>query len=116
MGAFDFAWPVAAKACIPTVSLSDKVETPHIPWFDSVLPYVEYSSIVKDEDAFNNSDMFVVGAAWARGGWNIYSDLAYSNGNDFVGNEAVHGGVDNFGVNGNDEWNYRFNLNLGYYF
>ncbi|MBK1724249.1 hypothetical protein CKO23_18710 [Thiocystis violacea] len=125
MGAYDFAWPVAAKAWIPAVSLSYKHETPRIPWLDYVLPYVEYSSIVKDEDAFNDSDMFVVGAAWARGGWYIYSDLAYSNGNYFVGNEAAHDGSDDygridgvgdFGVNGNDEWNYRFNLNLGYYF
>jgi len=54
-----------------------------------------------------------------------YSDLAYSNGNYFVGNEASGNGSDDygrldgvgdFGVNGNDEWNYRFNLNLGYYF
>ncbi|MFD2114021.1 hypothetical protein [Thiorhodococcus fuscus] len=125
MGAYDFAWPVAAKAWIPAVSLSYKYETPKIAWLDYVLPYVEYSSIVKDEDDFNNSDMFVVGAAWASGGWYIYSDLAYSNGNYFVGNEGPHGsaddygsiyGVGDFGANGNDEWNYRLNLNLGYYF
>jgi hypothetical protein len=69
--------------------------------------------------------MWVIGAAWASGGWYIYSDLAYSNGNYFVGNEASGNGSDDygrldgvgdFGVNGNDEWNYRFNLNLGYYF
>lgn len=125
MGAFDFAWPAATKAWIPAVSLSYKYETPQIPWLDSVLPYVEYSSIIKDESSFNNSDLFVVGAAWASGGWYIYSDLAYSNGNTFIGNEAANGGADNysniagvgdFGVNGNDKWNYRLNLNLGYYF
>lgn len=125
MGAYDFAWPAAAKAWIPAVSLSYKQETPQIPWLDYVLPYVEYSSIIKDESDFNNSDMFVVGAAWARGGWYIYSDLAYSNGNYFVGTEAANGGADDysslygvgdFGANGNDKWNYRFNLNLGYYF
>ncbi|WP_043757038.1 type IV pilus assembly protein FimV [Imhoffiella purpurea] len=125
MGAYDFAWPVAAKAWIPAISISYKYETPQIPWLDYVLPYVEYSSIVKDESDFNNSDMLVVGAAWARGGWYIYSDLAFSNGNYFVGNEAADDGSDDygslygvgdFGANGNDEWNYRFNLNLGYYF
>jgi len=56
----------------------------------------------------------------ARGDWHIYSDLAYSNGNYFVGNEnddySRIDGVSDFGVNGNDHWYYRFNLNLGYYY
>ena len=125
MGAYDFAWPVATKAWLPAVSLSFKQDTPQIPWLDYVLPYIEYSTIHKDEGSFNDSQMWVLGAAWARGGWYIYSDLAYSNGNYFVGNEARGGGSDDygridgvgdFGVNGNDKWNYRFNLNLGYYF
>ncbi|MTW21712.1 hypothetical protein [Allochromatium palmeri] len=125
MGAYDFAWPVAAKAWIPAVSLSYLKETTSLPWLDSVRPYVEYSRIIKDESAFNDSELWVIGAAWASGGWYIYSDLAYSNGNYFVGNEARDNGVDDygridgvgdFGVNGNNKWNYRLNLNLGYYF
>ncbi|MBK1643635.1 hypothetical protein CKO25_02965 [Thiocapsa imhoffii] len=125
MGAYDFAWPVASKAWIPAISISYLKETPQIPWLDSVLPYLEYSSIVKDESSFNDSQLWVAGAAWASGGWYIYSDFAYSNGNYFVGNRAAGGGMDDysridgvgdFGVNGNDKWNYRFNLNLGYYF
>jgi len=121
MGAYDFAWPVATKAWIPAVSVSYKVETGQIPWLDYVLPYLEYSSIVKDESDFNNSQMWTLGAAWARGGWYIYSDLVYSNGNYFVGDDgddysSVWDGVGDFGVTGNDKWNYRFNVNLGYYF
>lgn len=86
-----------------------------------MLPYLEYSSIIKDDSQFNNSDLFVLGSAWASGGWYIYSDLAYSNGNLFVGNigdnySNIDNGVGDFGANGNDRWNYRFNLNLGYYY
>ena len=121
MGAYDFAWPVATEAWIPAVSLSYKYETGQIPWLDYVLPYLEYSSIVKDESDFNDSQMWTLGAAWARGSWYIYSDLVYSNGNYFVGDDgddysSVANGVGDFGVNGNDKWNYRFNINLGYYF
>jgi hypothetical protein len=72
-----------------------------------------------------------LGAAWARGGWYIYTDLAFSDGNYFVGNEDSDGqvesysnvfgnngtsGVGDFGANANDHWNYRFNINFGYYF
>jgi hypothetical protein len=121
LGAYDFAWPAAARAWIPAVSLSYRIDTPSISWLNYVLPYIEYSSIVKDDDEFNDSEMFMLGSAWASGGWYIYSDLAYSNGNLFVGDEGdkyanLYDGVGDFGVNGNDKWNYRFNLNLGYYY
>jgi hypothetical protein len=121
MGAYDFAWPVATKAWIPALSLSYRYDTPRIGWLDYVLPYLEYSSIIKDEDTFNDSQMLTLGAAWASGGWYIYSDLVYSNGNYFIGNDGddysnIFNGVGDFGVDGNDDWNYRFNINFGYYF
>ncbi len=121
MGAYDFAWPVATDAWLPAISLSYLYETRQIPWLDSVRPYVEYSSIVKQQGDFNDSQLAVVGAAWARGGWYIYTDLAFSDGNYFVGDKGdnysnIVDGVGDFGVNGNDDWNYRFNINFGYYF
>jgi len=121
MGAYDFAWPVATKAWIPAVSLSYKYDTPETGWLDYVLPYVEYSNIIKDEGDFNNSQMVTLGAAWASGGWYIYSDLVFSDGNYFIGDDGddysnLYQGVGDFGPTGNDKWNYRFNINFGYYF
>jgi len=129
MGAYNFAWPVASDAWLPAISLSYLYETNRIPWLDSVRPYVEYSSIIKEDNNFNDSQLVTLGAAWARGGWYIYTDLAFSDGNYFVGNETKDGkvegysnlfsptgGVGDFGANGNDYWNYRFNINFGYYF
>jgi len=121
MGGFDFTWPVASQAWLPAVTLSYKFETPGISWLDYALPYIEYSSIIKNDASQNNSDLFVVGSAWSRGNWYIYTDMAYSNGNYFVGDVGddysnVYEGVGDFGANGNDRWNYRFNLNLGFYF
>jgi hypothetical protein len=113
MGAYDYRTQVAAEACIPAVSLSYYLETPQVDFLKYVIPYIEYSSIMKEESDFNDSDMFVLGAAWANKGWYIYTDLAYSNGNDFVGNES---GWSRFGANQDDEWEYRFNINFGYYF
>lgn len=123
MGAFDFPTLIAAEAFIPAVSLSYKIDTPKVEWLDYVLPYVEYSSIMKAESDFNDSEMAVVGAAWANGGWYIYTDLAFSNGNDFVGNEVGYGtspgpawASNRFGANTTNAWEYRFNMNFGYYF
>jgi hypothetical protein len=129
MGAWNFGWPAATDAWIPAVSLSYLWETNRIPWLDSVRPYLEYSNIMKQNDNLNDSELWVLGAAWARGGWYIYTDLAYSNGNNFVGSEnhlglaepytniyTADGGVGDWGAAGNNKWNYRFNINFGYYF
>ena len=127
MGAYDFAWPVAASGVIPAAALSYTFK-PGVEWIDSITFYNDYSVIIKDgEDALgrdlNDSSLNVTGMAIASGGWYIYVDYAYSNGNYFVGNEGdVYGGtyetssVGDFGANLNDDWNGRFNINFGYYF
>ena len=121
LGAYDFAWPTATEAWIPAISVSYQYDTPQLSWLDFVKPYIEYSNIVKDDNSQNDSALVVLGAAWASGGWYTYSDLAYSNGNLFVGDEGdnysnIYDGVGDFGANGNDSWNYRFNINFGYYY
>ncbi len=126
-GAFDFATLVAAKAWIAGASLSYYKATPDIAWLDYVIPFIEYSSIIKDEGSFNESNLLTLGAAWGRGGWYIYTEYALSNGSDFVGNEGGYGGSgpadlngrfasNRYGSNPNDDWQHRFNLNFGYYF
>ncbi|MCA1766571.1 MAG: hypothetical protein LC633_10075, partial [Desulfobulbaceae bacterium] len=76
-----------------------------------------------DGRELNDSAMNVTGMAIANGGWYIYVDYAYSDGNYFVGNEGdVYGAdyassaVGDFGANLNDDWNGRFNINFGYYY
>lgn len=112
-GAFDYNTPVAAEAWVAGASLSYYYEIDAVDWVDYVIPYVEYSSIIKEESSFNDSELFTIGAAWGRGGWYIYTEYAASNGNDFVGNESA---FDRFGANTEDDWESRINLNFGYYF
>ena len=123
MGAYDFAWPIASKGLIPALSLRYKgIDTSGISWIDSVMPYIEASTILKTVDGFNNSTLVTLGASWTvRGNLYIYSDLALSNGNSFVGNDGdvydnIYTGAGDVGANGNDSWNRRINFNFGYYF
>lgn len=122
MGAFNFAWPVASEAWVPAVSLRyNGINTSNISWLDSVTPYIEWSSILKDRGDFNNSSLWVFGALWYWGGLYIYTDFALSDGNYFVGDEGdsygnIYDGVNDFGASGNNRWHKRFNVNLGYYF
>jgi hypothetical protein len=123
-GAYDFPTLVASRAWIPAASISYRIDVPQLTWLDYVLPYVEYSAILKEQDGFNDSELLVVGSAWSSGGWYIYTEWAYSNGNDFVGNKAGYGAPaglpyftsNRFGANPTDDWEYRVNINLGYYF
>lgn len=121
MGAYDFAEFVAAEAFIPAIAVNYFLPTDSIDWLDSVNFYVEYSSIIKDGEVtlangdtadFEDSQLFIIGAAWARGGWYVYTDLAFSDGNYFVGLDDYT----TFGANLDATWQTRFNVNFGYYF
>lgn len=115
MGAFAFPTAVAQKAFIPAVSLSYYLETPSIGWLNYVIPFAEYSSIVKDEAGFNDSELYTIGAAFGTvGGWYTYAEYATSNGNDFIGGDG--GFNSRFGANPDQKRNHRFNINFGYYF
>ena len=118
IGAYDFPTLLATEAYIPAVSLSYYLETPQIDFLKYMIPYIEYSSIIKEESDFNDSEMLIIGSAWAHKGWYIYTDLAFSNGNDFVGGESGFSGAGSLGrigANLDDDWEYRFNINFGFY-
>ena len=115
MGGFDYAAPVATAGTIPSVSVGYTWAIERYSWIDSITFFGETSAILKDGkndggDELNDSFMNTFGAAIASGGWYTYIEYAQANGNYFVG----PGG--DFGANDSDEWQGRFNINLGYYF
>lgn len=115
MGAYDYAVPVASKGVVPAAALSYTWAAEKYDWLDSITFYNDFSVIMKDGtdnagSKLNDSAMNVTGMAIASGGWYIYVDYAYANGNYFAGPNG------DFGANANDEWEGRFNVNLGYYF
>ena len=128
MGAYDFAWPIASTGLIPGLSLRyGGIDTSGVSWIDSVTPYAEWSTILKTVDNYNPSTLVTLGASWTiLGALYVYSDLALSDGNFFVGNRTADGkvegygniytGAGDFGANGNNAWNWRLNFNFGYYF
>lgn len=113
-GAYDFPVETAARAWVPSASISYLVETDGIEWLDSLRPYLEYSNVMKPDDGLNDSAFITLGTAFARGPWYVYLDWAFSNGNEFVGGEVPYG--DRLGRNPNDEWQQRLNLNFGLYY
>ena len=111
MGAYDWPALVATEGWIPAVSLRyEGVDSSELAWLDSVTPYVEWSSILRENEEFNDGSLWTIGASWFWGGVYVYTDIGFSDGNFFVG----PGG--DFGANDNNEWEKRFNVNVRYYF
>ena len=112
MGAYDYAALTASEGVVPALSLRyNGVDASGVSWLDSVTPYVEWSSILKSADGFNDSTLVMVGAAWTiYGALYMYSDLAFSDGNYWIGSDG------DFGGNANNDWNWRINFNFRYYF
>lgn len=68
-GDYDFAWPTASEGVIPALSLSyGGIDTSGISWLDSFTPYVEWSSLLKPADGFDDSTLVTIGAAWTLNG------------------------------------------------
>ena len=122
MGAYDFAWPIAARAWVPALSLRYRgIAASPGALVEAVVPYVEVSSIVKTVAEYNDSTLVMLGTSLTlRNGLIITNDLAVSNGSYWVGDRGDDysrlGSVGDFGANGNDRWNFRFNVNIAYYF
>ena len=112
VGAYDYTDLIASEGWIPAVSLRyEGIDTSELTWLDSVTPYVEWSSILKQVDGFNDSSLLTIGASWYWGGVYVYTDYGYSDGNWFVGKSG------DFGRNtDNTDWEQRFNVNVRYYF
>ena len=121
MGAYDSAWLVASEGWIPAVSLRyHGIDTSGLPWINSVMPYIEWSTILKEESDYNDSNLWSLGALLDWGGVYVYAELGISDGNNFVGGKGDDygrfDGIGDVGANGNDRWNRRFNINARYYF
>ena len=144
MGGYDFAWLTASRAWVPAINIRYSGLDPKTIWPsllddirpDSIMPYIEWSSIMKlakvpmdsrnlvnAGQAFNDNMLLIVGTAIARGGWYILADYAFSNGNLFVGNDYGSGNFSNIydtgggnGASGRDAWQSRLNINFRYYF
>ena len=112
MGAYDFPYKVASEAQVYQANLSYTVP---ISWgpISSLTFYNDYSTLVKDNDQFEDSSQNVLGVLLAGGPYYIYVDAAFGENHSWLG-----GNYGNSFAEGdpNADWEMRFNVNFGYYF
>jgi hypothetical protein len=110
------AYLIASKASIAAVNLGYDVFTPKLGQLKKIKFYTDYSRMMKDEHGWDDSQMFTVGAQFLAMPIMAWVDLTWArNANPFGGAENGTGWTSTNSVGSND-WYYRTNINIGYYF
>ncbi|KAF1309579.1 hypothetical protein BLX42_18825, partial [Pseudomonas sp. SG-MS2] len=110
------AYLIASKATIAAVNVGYDVLTPKLGQLKKIKLYTDYSRMMKDEQDWDDSQMFTVGAQFLAMPIMAWVDLTWArNANPFGGAENGTGWTSTSSVGSND-WYYRTNINIGYYF
>jgi hypothetical protein len=111
-GAYDAPYKVAAEGWLFVANLAYRLPLEGPP-LDAITFYADYAYLLKSEDAFSDSQQFVVGASVEAGPALIYIDLAFGKDHPWLGPDystaLAEGGPD-------ADWELRFNVNVGFYF
>jgi len=105
---FGFQPPMAKEAWIPAASVTYTWVPENIDFIDSITFYEEISTVMKEGDGMNDSLLWTTGMAVASGGFYVYFDILGSNGDSFITGDT--------GPNTADDFDFRYNINIGYYF
>jgi hypothetical protein len=107
LGAFAGSHEIAAKANFGVVNVAYNLPVTW-PGISSLTCYNDFSVLDKDPDSFENSYINTTGCAIGSGPLFTYVDIIRGRNALFFGNGSLAGG-------GDDDWNTRFNINVGYY-
>ncbi len=111
MTAYGSSYRIASRADVYTVSLSYRIPVNKL-FLDDICLYNDFSLLDKRIAGFNDSLENVTGCSLAMGKVFAYIDYAVGKNHAWIGDvwdEAFAGGTE-------DNWNVRFNINIGYYF
>lgn len=111
MGAYGEPYNVAAEADIFIASLAYYFPIEN-EVFQSITVYNDYSIILKKNAAFADSQQNVTGAFLDMNPFEVYVDFAWGRNNPFIGSNYSNA----LGAGGTDTWQFRFNINAGFYF
>ena len=75
--------------------------------------YVNYSQLFKDEEEFKDSQLFNPGCVFQAGPFWMWVDFLVGRNAWYLNDSPELSGM---GPGGTDEWEYRFNVNLEWYF
>ncbi|MCY1418776.1 hypothetical protein D9M71_343450 [compost metagenome] len=110
------AYLIASKATIGSINVGYDIFTPSLGQLKKIKVYNDYSRMMKDKSGWDDSQMFTVGAQFLAMPIMAWVDFTWAkNANPFGGAENGTGWTNTNSVGSND-WYYRTNINIGYYF
>lgn len=107
LGAFATSYDVASEATVGVANLAYSFPPP-FEFVDSLTVYNDFSAVFKDDADFRDSYLNTTGFALGSGPLFIYLDFIQARNMVFFSDGSLAGG-------GNDDWDLRTNLNVGYY-
>ncbi len=111
MTAYGAPYLVACKATIYTIGLNHSFPVEWGP-VSSVMVYNDFGYMNKSTDGFENTAMNDFGFLLTAGSIYTYIDYAAGKNQPWLGNAWTNG----LASGGDDNWEARFNVNIGYYF
>lgn len=112
MGAYDAPYKVATDASIFLANLAYKLPVEWGP-VESLMFYNNYSYLLKGESGFSDSQQNVLGTLVTAGSLFTYIDFAFGRNQPWIGPDYGRALAEGNVV---DDWELRFNINIGYYF
>ena len=107
LGGFATSYDVAAEASVYVANVAYNLP---IPWesVDQVTCYNDFSIVVKEVSGWDDSKLNTTGCLLGIGPLYVYVDLIQAENMVFFGNGSLAG-------DGQQGWDKRFNVNIGYY-
>lgn len=107
LGAFASSYDIASRGTVGVANVAYKLPV-RIRGVDQILLYNDFSILWKDKDSYDDSILNTTGAALGIGPVFIYLDLIQARNMAYFGDGSLAG-------DGDDSWETRLNLNVGYY-
>jgi hypothetical protein len=111
-GAYDAPYKTASNGWLFIANLAYRIPIDKKP-FDAITLYTDYSYLLKLESAFSDSQQVVVGASIEAGPALVYIDLAFGRNHPWLGPDYSTALAEG---DPNADWEFRFNINIGFYF
>lgn len=110
------AYLIASRASVVSLNLGYDIYTPRLGQLKKIKLYNDYSRLMKDKNGWDDSQMYTVGAQFLAMPVMAWVDLTWArNANPYGGAENGSGFTSTTSV-GSNQWYYRTNVNIGYYF
>lgn len=110
------AYLIASKATLAALNIGYDIYTPSLGQLKKIKLYNDYSRMMKDKSGWDDSQMYTVGVQLFALPVMAWVDLTWAkNANPYGGAENGTGWTSTSSV-GSNQWYYRTNVNIGYYF